>query len=141
MREILPIWQQMLSTETLLRFGFSQGPTIPFLIGVYHFHGQLSDDDLNSKICLQKVFTEILDTGDGKVGITICTNLGVEIIRKIIFQSQNPITHENVSTHIDNIWETYGKYITTQRFSCDKEDNCWRKFIHKEISNIEKIKK
>lgn len=135
-----PIWQQILSEEGRKNFGFAVGPTIPFLIGTYHYYNKLNNEDLNSEICIRKVFDEILETGQGIVGITICPNLGVEVIRNAQMPSHNPITNENVIEWCKKMWTGYGKYISTQKFSCDRTDHSWRKFNPDEISKIETIK-
>lgn len=138
--ELQPIWRQILSDEGRKKFGLKSGPSIPFLIGVYHYHGKLSDKDLESKICLQKVFSEILSSKH-KVSITYCRDLGVEVIRNSTHQNHMPITSDNISGVIDRLWGAYGKYIQGHRFSCDKVDNSWREFdLIKEISVIKTIK-
>lgn len=140
MSAILPIWQQVLSEDGRKKFGFKIGPTLPFLIGVYHYHGKLSDENLNSPICLKIIFEDIFKTGEGSIGITYCNNLGTMVIRNATLAAHNPITRDNVEEKIEELWKNYGKYITTQRFSCDREDNCWRGFDSREILNIRTIK-
>lgn len=141
MRAIMPIWQQILSDEGRRKFGFRIGPTLPFLIGVYHYHGKLSDEDLNSTICLKKLFEDIFETGEGVVGITYCNTIGAMVIRNATFAIHNPITRYNVEENIEKIWRMYGKYIRNQEFSCDKTDNSWRKFDKTtELPNIKTIK-
>lgn len=141
MSAILPIWQQILSEEGRRKFGFKIGPTLPFLIGVYYYHGKLSDEDLNSTICLKKLFEDILETGEGAVGITYCNTIDAMVIRNTTLAAHNPITRDNAEENIEEIWEMYGKYIRCQKFSCDKIDNSWRKFdTVTEIPNIKTIK-
>lgn len=141
MSAIQPIWQQILSDEGRRIFGFRIGPTLPFLIGVYHYHGRLLDEDLNSKVCLQKVFDDIFENGEGMVGITYCNTLDAKVIRKATLPAHNPITKSNVESNIEIIWNTYGKYIKTHRFSCDKADHSWREFDEDtEVPNIKTIK-
>ena len=136
-----PIWQQILSEDGRRNFTLTTGPTIPFLVGVYHYFNKLCDEDLNSEACIQKVFNDILKSGQGVVGITICPSLGVDVVRNAQLISHNPITNENVHVWSKKLWDKYGKYISSHKFSCDKEDHSWRKFDDKtEITKIKTIK-
>ena len=141
MSAILPIWQQVLSDEGRKKFGFKIGPTLPFLIGVYHYLGKLSDEDLHSSICLRKIFEDIFEVGEGIVGITYCNTIDAMVIRNATLAIHNPITSDNSEDKIKEIWEMYGKYIISQKFSCDNTDNSWREFDETtEIPNIKTIK-
>lgn len=135
-----PIWQQILSEEGRRNFGLTTGPTIPFLVGVYHYYHKLNDEELKSEVSIKKVFDEILESGQGIVGITICPGLGVEVVRNAQSQSHNPITNENIEEWCKRLWKDYGKYISAQEFSCDKIDHSWRRFVPNEITKIETIK-
>ena len=132
----LPIWQQILSDMGLKKLGFKNGPTIPFLIGVYHHLGVLSFDELQNDSCLRKIFKEVLMSGDGIIGVTYCKDLDAKIVRRAQLESHNPITLCNCEEYISQIWREYGKYIQTCRFSCDRQDNAWREFNQEELENI-----
>lgn len=133
------LWKQILSPQMMKLFGLKVGPSIPFLVGVYHYHRQISDDDLLSDACIRKIFTEILDTADDcQVGITPCNKLGVNVIRKATLPSHNPITATNLEYNIEKAWSEYGKYIKSKRFSIDSEDHSWR--IFDEETEVEHIK-
>ena len=88
----LPIWQQILSDMGLKKLGFKNGPTIPFLIGVYHHLGVLSFDELQNDTCLRKIFKEVLMSGDGIIGVTYCKDLDAKIVRRAQLDSHNTIT-------------------------------------------------
>ena len=132
----LPIWQQILSDMGLKKLGFKNGPTIPFLIGVYHHLGVLSFDELQNDTCLRKIFKEVLMSGDGIIGVTYCKDLDAKIVRRAQLDSHNTITLCNCEEYISQIWREYGKYIQTCRFSCDRQDNAWREFNQEELENI-----
>ena len=132
----LPIWQQILSDIGLKKLGFKNGPTIPFLIGVYHHLGVLSFDELQNDTCLRKIFKEVLMSGDGIIGVTYCKDLDAKIVRRAQLDSHNTITLCNCEEYISQIWREYGKYIQTCRFSCDRQDNAWREFNQEELENI-----
>lgn len=135
----VPLWKQILSPNGLRLFHMTVGPSIPFLVGVYHYHHQISDDELLSDACIRKIFTEILDTAsDSSVGITTCPTLDVLVIRNATLQSHNPITAANLEYNIEKAWTDYGKYIKSQRFSIDRDDHSWRPF--KEETEIKWIK-
>lgn len=133
------LWKQILSPPGMSLFELKVGPSIPFLVGVYYYHHQISDDDLLSDACIRKIFTEILDTADDyQVGITICPTLGVMVIRNVTSPNHNPITAYNLECNIEKAWTDYGRYIKSKRFSIDKEDHSWREF--KQKTELERIK-
>lgn len=137
---IQPLWEQILSDKGKKIFGLTTGPSIPFVVGVYHYYNKLSDKDLESKTCLQKVFSEILESRQGIAGVTICPRLGVWVLRNVTSKNHNPITSISCDSMIEKLWDEYGKFITTHRFSIDRIDHHWRQFDDSEIKSIITLK-
>lgn len=135
-----PIWMQILSTEGKKIFELTTGPSIPFVVGVYHYYNQLSDEDLESNICLRKIFIEILEQHQCIVGVTICPRLGVYVLRNAMSEHQNPITESNYESMIEKLWAEYGRFIAERRFSIDRADHHWRGFDDEEIKSIITLK-
>ena len=63
---------QILSTEGKKIFGLTNGPSVPFIVGVYYYHYQLSNEDLESNLCIKKIFREIFEQRHCMIGVTIC---------------------------------------------------------------------
>lgn len=135
-----PLWKQILSEEGKRLFQLKVGPTIPFLVGAYYHKRLLSDDDLNSRASLRKVFHEITTTEPGAVGITICPHLGVEVVRITTSPGHNPLFASNLDEYIDNLWERYGRYISSRKFSIDTADHSWREFDETEKEQLNQLK-
>ena len=136
-----PLWMQILSTEGKQIFGLTTGPSIPFVVGVYYHYNQLSDEYLETDICLQKIFSEILGQNHCMAGVTICPGLGVHVLRNAMSECHNPITEANCDSMIEKLWGEYGRFITERRFSIDKVDHHWRAFDENEIEKIKQLKK
>lgn len=132
---------QILSTEGKKIFDLTTGPSIPFVVGVYHYYNQLSDEDLESIICLKKIFIEILEQNQYIVGVTICPRLGVDVFRNAMSEYHNPITEGNYVYMIEKLWVEYGRFITERRFSIDRLDHHWRVFDESEMEKIKLLKK
>ena len=138
--EVKPLWEQILSADGKNLFQLKIGPSIPFLIGTYQYHRKLNKDDLNNEICLRKVFGEILETEHCAVGITICPALGVDVIRIATSPAHNPIKYGTLNEYIIRLWDDYGKYIKSHRFSIDKDDHSWREFDADEEIKLKQLK-
>lgn len=138
MTEIInPIWLQILSKEGLANFELKNGPTIPFLVGVYHHFNKLSDHELDSKDCIRKIFAEILTDTQTNVSISVCPQLGVHIIHNA---SVNILTLDNQESWAETLWSNYGKYIKARKFSIDTDDYSWREFDKNDFNHIATIK-
>jgi len=117
------------------------GPSIPFLVGVYFMHHLLEENELTSDSCICRVFEEILNTkGDMTVNVVHCQTIDAKVITIKPSNNNTSLTDLSIDRWVKLLWEEYGKYIQSKRFSIDTDDYSWREFIKEEKEIIEQLK-
>lgn len=137
----IPLWWQILSSEGRKLFNLKTGPSIPFLVGVYFQHHLLEENELSTNSCIRRVFEDILNTkGDTTVNIVHCPTIDAKVVTIKPSNDNANLTDLSIDRWVKLLWEEYGKYIQSKRFSIGKDDHSWREFIKEEKEIIKQLK-
>ena len=137
----IPFWRQILSPEGRKSFDLKTGTSIPFLVGAYFQHHLLEENELSTDSCIRRVFEDILNTkGDTVVNIVYCQKIDAKVVTIEPYNDKANLTDLSIDRWVKQLWEEYGKYIRSKRFSIDKDDYSWREFNETEKEIIEQLK-
>ncbi len=146
------LYEKLLDNKKL--FDVNYGFTFPFIIGAYHIMGIFDETDLQSKLCLNKLFSIILDTAKGKnMAVARCSTCNYNFILyceseeimeyrdsfvsldKMVYTDEEPIhSIETIDDLINKIWEDCEKNIKEKKFSIENRE--WREFNQEELDKI-----
>ena len=73
------------------------------------------------------------------INIVHCRTIDAKVVTIESYDDKANLTDLSIDRWVKLLWEEYGKYIQSKRFSIDKDDHSWRAFIKEEQEIIEQL--